>query len=157
MKIKKSLLVVFALGACSSAPALQSYKPASGEAATAYQVTSREFTRRMPGADVRPYADCVMSNATSDEVSKIATAGARAGDAIAQVVARPQTAQCIAQAAQRGRAAPASAQSAFQQPVAQPVFPQIQIPAMTAPSPQITMPGASRVTCTHVGVQTICR
>lgn len=32
-----------------------------------------------------------------------------------------------------------------------------QYPIMNLPSPQITMPGSNRVTCTHVGINTICR
>lgn len=32
-----------------------------------------------------------------------------------------------------------------------------QYPVMNLPAPQITMPGSNRVTCTHIGINTICR
>lgn len=161
MMLKKSLVAVLALGACATTPPSQpAYQSASGEAATAYRVVSEQLSRRMPGADVRPYANCIMSNATAQDLSNIAAAGARAGEAISQVVARPKASQCISAAARL--AAPTRAQSTSPQPVyqaaqAQPVFPQVQMPVMNLPSPQISMPGSNRVTCTHVGIQSICR
>ena len=60
-------------------------------------VVNREMARRLPGANVAPYTDCVMQNASTAELASIADAGATgAGDAVASIVGRPSTSQCIA-------------------------------------------------------------
>jgi hypothetical protein len=63
-------------------------------------VVNREMAKRLPGANVAPYTDCVLQNATTAELASIADAGAAgAGNAVASIVGRPATSQCIAGAA----------------------------------------------------------
>lgn len=61
-------------------------------------VVNREMARRLPGANVAPYTDCVMQNATTAELAGIADS-ADASGAVASIVGRPSTTQCIAGAA----------------------------------------------------------
>ena len=62
------------------------------------------MARRLPGANVAPYTDCVMQNATTAELASIADSGtAGAGNAVASIVGRPATSQCIAGAAVSAR------------------------------------------------------
>lgn len=61
-------------------------------------IVNREMARRLPGANVAPYTDCVMSNATTAELAGIADS-ANASGAVAAIVGRPATTQCIAGAA----------------------------------------------------------
>lgn len=69
---------------------------------------NREMARRLPGANVAPYTDCVINNASAAELVDIgrqSTAGGNVGDSVASIVARPATTQCIAGAAASARAA----------------------------------------------------
>lgn len=70
------------------------------DAGSARQVVSAELARRYPGRNVGPMADCVIANATMAEQSELlAGAGTpRANDAMAAIVKKPATAQCIARA-----------------------------------------------------------
>lgn len=61
-------------------------------------VINREMARRLPGANVEPYTDCVLQNATTAELADIAQT-ANASSAVAAVVGRPATTHCIAGAA----------------------------------------------------------
>ena len=66
-------------------------------------VINAEMEKRLPGANVAPYTDCVVNNATTAELIDIAQAS-RAGvtgtaDSVAAIVSRPATTQCIAAAA----------------------------------------------------------
>ena len=61
-------------------------------------VVNREMAKRLPGANVAPYTDCVMQNATTAELAGIADS-ANASGAVASIVGRPATTQCIAGAA----------------------------------------------------------
>ena len=61
-------------------------------------VVNREMAKRLPGANVAPYTDCVMQNATTAELAGIADS-ANASGAVASIVGRPATSQCIAGAA----------------------------------------------------------
>lgn len=61
-------------------------------------VINREMARRLPGANVAPYTDCVLQNATTAELADIAQSPSASG-AVASVVGRPATTQCIAGAA----------------------------------------------------------
>lgn len=61
-------------------------------------IVNREMARRLPGANVAPYTDCVMANATTAELAGIADS-ANASGAVASIVGRPATSQCIAGAA----------------------------------------------------------
>ena len=67
----------------------------------AKSVTSTVISQRFPGVDVAPYTDCVIDNATDQELLNIAT-GAITGpdESTAQIVlgiaSRPATTQCIA-------------------------------------------------------------
>ena len=80
--------------------------PATLDAASrqvATNVINSEMQKRLPGANVAPYTDCVVNNATSAELIDIAQAS-RAGatgmaDSVASIVSRPATSQCIAAAA----------------------------------------------------------
>ena len=72
----------------------------SSTRAVARDVVNREMAKRLPGANVAPYTDCVLQNATTAELASIADAGeAGAGNAVASIVGRPATSQCIAGAA----------------------------------------------------------
>ena len=67
-------------------------------------VINREMAKRLPGANVAPYTDCVLQNATTAELASIADSGADgAGNAVASIVGRPATSQCIAGAAASAR------------------------------------------------------
>lgn len=66
-------------------------------------VINSEMEKRLPGANVAPYTDCVVNNATTAELIDIAQAS-RAGasgtaNSVAAIVSRPATTQCIAAAA----------------------------------------------------------
>lgn len=70
----------------------------------ARNVINREMQSRLPGANVAPYTDCVINNATTAELIDIAQA-AQSGvtgtaNSVASIVSRPATTQCIASAAQ---------------------------------------------------------
>ena len=81
-------------------PPVAAPAPDAAIRSSARVVVNREMARRLPGANVAPYTDCVMQNATSAELASIAEAGAAgAGDAVAAIVGRPATTQCIAGAA----------------------------------------------------------
>lgn len=72
----------------------------------ARNVINSEMEKRLPGANVAPYTDCVVNNATTAELIDIAQA-TRAGiggtaDSVASIVSRPATTQCIATAARAG-------------------------------------------------------
>lgn len=75
----------------------------AGTRQVARTVVNVEMQKRLPGANVAPYTDCVMANATTAELIDIAQAS-RAGvagtaDSVASIVSRPATTQCIAAAA----------------------------------------------------------
>lgn len=72
--------------------------PDAAVRSSARVVINREMARRLPGANVAPYTDCVMQNATTAELADIAQS-ANASGAVASVVGRPATTQCIAGAA----------------------------------------------------------
>ncbi|MBK4214872.1 hypothetical protein JJJ17_02920 [Paracoccus caeni] len=70
----------------------------------ARNVINREMQSRLPGANVAPYTDCVINNATTAEMIDIAQAAqsgvAGTANSVATIVSRPATTQCIAAAAQ---------------------------------------------------------
>lgn len=72
--------------------------PDAAVRSSARVIVNREMARRLPGANVAPYTDCVMSNATTAELAGIADS-ANASGAVAAIVGRPATTQCIAGAA----------------------------------------------------------
>ncbi len=72
--------------------------PDAAVRSSARVVVNREMARRLPGANVAPYTDCVMANATTAELAGIADS-ANASGAVASIVGRPATSQCIAGAA----------------------------------------------------------
>ena len=87
-------------------PVIPQVTPAPDAAirSSARVVVNREMARRLPGANVAPYTDCVMQNATTAELASIADSGtAGAGNAVASIVGRPATSQCIAGAAASAR------------------------------------------------------
>ena len=69
----------------------------------ATQVVNREMAKRLPGVNVAPYTTCVIQNANMAEVADLASMAAgedaRAAGAVASIVQRPATTQCIAAAA----------------------------------------------------------
>lgn len=68
---------------------------------------NREMARRLPGANVAPYTDCIVSNASGAEIADIgrqSAAGGNVSNAVAAVVSRPATAQCISRAAAAAKA-----------------------------------------------------
>lgn len=68
---------------------------------------NREMARRLPGANVSPYTDCVIDNASAAELADIgrqSAAGGNVSNAVAAVVGRPATSQCIARAAAAAKA-----------------------------------------------------
>ncbi len=79
-------------------PPVAGPSPDAAIRSSARVVVSREMARRLPGANVAPYTDCVMSNATTAELASIADS-ANASGAVAAIVGRPATSQCIAGAA----------------------------------------------------------
>ncbi|MDO5529253.1 MAG: hypothetical protein Q4F71_07605 [Paracoccus sp. (in: a-proteobacteria)] len=63
---------------------------------------NREMARRLPGVNVAPYTDCVVNNASMAEIADIARAASNTeatANAVAAVVRRPATSQCIARVA----------------------------------------------------------
>ena len=84
----------------SPVPLPQVQPPAPAPNAAARVAVNREMAKRLPGANVAPYTDCVLQNATTAELASIADSGADgAGNAVASIVGRPATSQCIAGAA----------------------------------------------------------
>ena len=81
-------------------PVIPQVTPAPDAAirSSARVVVNREMARRLPGANVAPYTDCVMQNATTAELAGIADS-ANASGAVASIVSRPATTQCISGAA----------------------------------------------------------
>ena len=75
--------------------------PAMRVAAT--QVVNREMAKRLPGVNVAPYTSCVIQNANMAEIVDLASMSAgddsRAAGAVASIVQRPATTQCISAAA----------------------------------------------------------
>lgn len=69
--------------------------------AVARQVINAEMARRLPGRNVGPLTECVVSNATMAELADIAAQQGQPGaaGAVAAVVSRPATTQCIQRAA----------------------------------------------------------
>ncbi|WP_265500658.1 hypothetical protein [Paracoccus beibuensis] len=69
----------------------------------ARNVINTQMQSRLPGANVTPYTDCVVNNATTAElidIAQMSRAGASgAADSVATIVSRPATTQCIAAAA----------------------------------------------------------
>lgn len=94
----KSIPVIFLLGACSSTPAYQAKTPTDRYVLA---IVTASLYERLPGQQAKPYANCIMQNATSSEISKISELGIgpASSDLMASIVRRPQTTQCIARIA----------------------------------------------------------
>lgn len=95
-----------ATGTVPVAPTAPVAAPTTLDAASrqvARNVINSEMQKRLPGANVQPYSDCVINNASTAELIDLAQASragiAGAGDSVAAVVSRPATTQCIAAAA----------------------------------------------------------
>lgn len=82
-------------------PPTEQLTPAMRMAAN--QVVNREMAKRLPGVNVSPYTNCVMQNANMAEIMDLASMSAgddaRAAGAVAAIVQRPATTQCIASVA----------------------------------------------------------
>lgn len=78
-------------------PPASSLSQATRAAATT--VVNREMATRLPGVNVAPYTACVVNNATMAELADLSgmVAGndAAAASAVASIVRRPGTTQCI--------------------------------------------------------------
>lgn len=90
-------------GAAPSAPT-QPATPAepvldSASRALARNTINAEMEKRLPGADVSPYTDCVVNSASTSEMLSIASSaqsgGAGAANTVASIVTRPEVSQCI--------------------------------------------------------------
>ncbi|MFD2440197.1 hypothetical protein ACFSS8_09130 [Paracoccus kondratievae] len=57
-------------------PPVTTPAPDAAASSSARVVINREMAKRLPGANVAPYTDCVIQNATSAELASIAAAGA---------------------------------------------------------------------------------
>lgn len=89
-------------------PQVQPPAPAPDAAvrSSARVVINREMAKRLPGANVAPYTDCVIQNATTAELASIADSAATGSSgAVASIVSRPATTQCIAGAAAAAKSA----------------------------------------------------
>ena len=66
----------------------------------ARQVVSAEMAKRLPGRNVAPLTDCVVQNASMAELADLAAMQGKPGaaNAVASIVSRPATSQCIARA-----------------------------------------------------------
>ncbi len=85
-------------------PVVVSPGPVAPDAAVrtaATQVVNIEMARRLPGRNVAPYTACVLDNATMAEIADLATLSGQMGaaDAVASIVSRPATTQCISRVA----------------------------------------------------------
>lgn len=83
-------------------PAVAVPNPDVAVRSSARLVINREMARRLPGANVAPYTDCVVQNATTAELAGIADS-ANASGAVASIVGRTSTTQCIAGVAAAAR------------------------------------------------------
>lgn len=90
-------------GPITTAPAPAPTVLDAASRAVARTAINAEMSKRLPGANVAPYTDCVINNATTAElidIAQMANAGVSgAGDSVAAIVTRPATTQCIAAAA----------------------------------------------------------
>ncbi|MEM9796698.1 MAG: hypothetical protein AAF919_09425 [Pseudomonadota bacterium] len=89
------LAVILAVSACNSEVGTQVTQ------AAARSVVNAEMERRFPGAPTAPVTDCVIANATSEEIITVATAAAtgpdeRTAQTISTVLRRPDTIRCVA-------------------------------------------------------------
>lgn len=76
--------------------------PDAAARSSARVIINREMAARLPGANVAPYTDCVIANASSAELDNI-TRTSDPNGAVAAIVGRPATSQCIAGAAASAR------------------------------------------------------
>lgn len=76
--------------------------PSASDAAraSARQVVNVEMAKKLRGRNVAPFTQCVLDNATMAEISDLSTLGGSpaATGAVAAIVSRPATAQCIKRA-----------------------------------------------------------
>lgn len=79
-------------------PPVATPNPDAAIRSSARVVVNRAMAQRLPGANVAPYTDCVMQNATTAELAGIVDS-TDPNAAVASVVSRPATTQCIAGAA----------------------------------------------------------
>lgn len=86
------------------APTAPTPAPTTGrvpDSATARTVVNAEMAKRLPGRNIGPVTDCVVANASQAELADLAAMQGKpaAADAVASIVKRPATSQCIAKAA----------------------------------------------------------
>ena len=70
------------------------------DAGSARSVISAELAKRAPGRNVGPLTDCVVANASQAELADIAAMQGKpaAANAVATIVSKPATTQCISRA-----------------------------------------------------------
>ncbi len=83
-------------------PPVATPSPDAAVRSSARVIINREMAARLPGANVAPYTDCVIANASSAELDNI-TRTSDPNGAVAAIVGRPSTSQCIAGAAASAR------------------------------------------------------
>ena len=93
--MKKALLLILALGACTA----QSQDTIAREAARS--TVSRVVVQRFPGVPVQPAIDCVIDNASAQQIYALAvdTVGGPTESSIqivSEIAARPETLSCLA-------------------------------------------------------------
>ena len=98
-----ALLLPLALSACVAGEAVMQETTRS----LARSAVDAAATRYVPGVDVSPYTDCVINNASTDELLQLAqAAGAgaaqdvatRAWPVVRTVASRPEATQCLVSA-----------------------------------------------------------
>lgn len=164
---KKFIPLVLTLGACAapSTYAPPTYQIGSPVEASAYKTAITNFAARLPNRNVGPLANCLMQNASKEEISRLAALGpGQASSAVmASIISRPQTGQCISRSVPAGapRSAPTVTQQPSYQPVYQPVYsPPVIQPPIIMPAPQVApiqLPGSNTVRCISTGIHTVCR
>lgn len=106
MRAAAALVLLVLLPACVAGEAVMQ-ETTRGLARSAVDAAAGRY---LPGVPVKPYTDCIVNNATTDELLKLAGA-AGAGDAQAAtrawlvvqgVAARPDTRMCLVQAISSG-------------------------------------------------------
>lgn len=90
--------------AAPAQPAVPSNVLDAASREVARNTINSEIQKRYPGLNVAPISDCVVNNASTDELLSIAKTAAGGGTSaattVAGIVSRPATGQCITKAVQ---------------------------------------------------------
>jgi len=107
MRLVALILAVPALSACVFAGAQEAADTLARDQAR--NVVNAEVERRFPGVDASPVTDCVIDNASAQEILTVAQAAVvgvndRTTTTITQVLQRPETIRCVTENALLGGA-----------------------------------------------------